>query len=226
MPPDIDKLEARRDVDGLIRALKNEEDRDVRRSAAKALGRIGGARAVEPLIEALRVKGWVQEAAVDALGNIGDARAAEPLIAYLMINGGGFASEVDRIYEAIAKIGAPAVAPLIAALRVQDRAPVRAEPGRPAQVAAVLTFEGQKEDAYKRRYAARALGRIGDARAFDPLVATLRSDPDAFVRWAAAAALGDLGDPRATAALTDCIETDRTIARDAAADALSRLRAS
>jgi len=47
--PDIEKLEKKRDVEGLIKALRHE---DVRLEAVTALGRIGKP-AVEPLIQAL-----------------------------------------------------------------------------------------------------------------------------------------------------------------------------
>src|SRR5437879_1792962 len=72
--------------------------RAVRRAAVDALRKIGDARAVEPLIAALKDTGdprfpgvpapgsavsTLRRAAVDALGQFGDARAVEPLIAAL-----------------------------------------------------------------------------------------------------------------------------------------------
>ncbi|GAI51574.1 unnamed protein product [marine sediment metagenome] len=50
--PDIEKMKAEKDVEGLIEALKHK-DKDVRWGAAAALGYIGDARALEPLTEAL-----------------------------------------------------------------------------------------------------------------------------------------------------------------------------
>jgi len=47
-----------------------------------------------------------------------------------------------------------------------------------------------------RSGAARALGKIGDARAVEPLIQALK-DEDSGVRWGAAMALGDIGDARA-----------------------------
>jgi HEAT repeat protein len=46
-PPDVDELEAERDVKGLIKALGHEKDRDVREGAVWALSMIGDTRAVE-----------------------------------------------------------------------------------------------------------------------------------------------------------------------------------
>jgi HEAT repeat protein len=104
--PDIEKMERNGDVERLIRALEHE-DSDIKYDAATALGRIGDARAVEPLIRALKgpLGGRaaeplkeIGEPAVGALiqvlkykdsnvrrnaawtlGEIGDARAIEPL---------------------------------------------------------------------------------------------------------------------------------------------------
>lgn len=57
------------------------EDRVFRQAAASALGEIGDARAVEPLIQTLEDRdSLVAGKAAQALGRIGDARAVEPLI--------------------------------------------------------------------------------------------------------------------------------------------------
>jgi HEAT repeat protein len=47
-----------------------------------------------------------------------------------------------------------------------------------------------------RERAAEALGRIGDPRAVDPLIESLK-DEDLFVRYFSAKALGETGDPKA-----------------------------
>ncbi len=69
------------EVSVLIHFLK-DEDWYVRSNAAEALGEIGDARAVEPLIQALLgdESEGVRGEAAGALGHIGDARAVEPLI--------------------------------------------------------------------------------------------------------------------------------------------------
>ena len=51
--PDIRELYSLRDIDGLIQAL-NHKEVEVKREAADALGKIGDARAIEPLMEAFR----------------------------------------------------------------------------------------------------------------------------------------------------------------------------
>lgn len=68
------------DVEGLIAALNDPQNVDVRVAAAEALGQLGGQRAVESLIGALcDPEARVRSAAALALGECGDAAAAQPL---------------------------------------------------------------------------------------------------------------------------------------------------
>jgi len=72
-PPEVAEIAGKRDVGGLIRALGYRKDLYVRMSAARALGQIGGLRAVEPLIHALADPQEVRRtAAAEALGSLGD----------------------------------------------------------------------------------------------------------------------------------------------------------
>jgi len=48
--PNVEKLERKKDIKGLIDALRYEKDSDVRQEAAEALGRIEDLRAIGPLI--------------------------------------------------------------------------------------------------------------------------------------------------------------------------------
>jgi hypothetical protein len=71
-PPNIEKLKERRDVKGLIKALRHN-DVFLRKDAALALGEIGDTRAVEPLIAALSDnKPDVRSRAAQALGEMAD----------------------------------------------------------------------------------------------------------------------------------------------------------
>ena len=68
--PNVEKLADKKDVEGLIKALKYK-DEYVRWFAAVALGKIGNAKAVEPLIQALQDEDEiVRERAALALGEI------------------------------------------------------------------------------------------------------------------------------------------------------------
>ncbi|WP_135611479.1 HEAT repeat domain-containing protein [Methanococcoides sp. AM1] len=74
-----DNNELEKDAELLINLL-NDESKNIRRSAAKALGEIGDVNAVEPLINLLNYESkGVRISAAKALGIIGDERAVEPL---------------------------------------------------------------------------------------------------------------------------------------------------
>lgn len=51
--PNVSKLQAKKDTAGLIKALSYHKDMSVCQAAAKALGQLGDAEAIEPLIETL-----------------------------------------------------------------------------------------------------------------------------------------------------------------------------
>ena len=164
-PPNVDRLKARGDAPGLIKALEYQKLWRVRRDAAVALGQIGDAEAVEPLVAGLRDDNpSVRLAAAEALGRIGDAGALVPLIAALK------SPAVDirkAAAESLGQIGdAGSLGPLTAALRDASWS--------------------------VRRAAAEALGKIGDAGAVEALKVAFE-DLDSNVRRAAADALAALG---------------------------------
>ena len=195
-PPNVEKMEANRDVKGLIKVLGYRKSGWVRGSAAHALGRIGDARAVEPLCAALKDSDSnVSGAAIDALEKIGDARAVEPLVVALKY--------ADRHWRAAAahalvKIGPPAVEAFGAMLKDSDwdRRKVAAgalvQIGRASVELLIATLQLKDSDWNVCGRAADALGKIGDARAVEPLVAALK-DKSSYVRKAAAEALDAIG---------------------------------
>lgn len=108
--------------------------------------------------------------------------------------------------RALARIGRPALEPLLAALRapspqarghaafgIGELAP---REGR-AEALGRLSLAVKDEDAFVREASIRALGKLDDKQAVPVLLATLR-DKATPVRAAAAWALGELEDPRAT----------------------------
>lgn len=105
--PNVEKMKAERDVEGLIKALKHR-DGSVRLKAVRALRELKDKRAVEPLIEALRDYGSLEDSgsirflAASALGELEDRRAIEPLIQTLKDE-----SKVVRRYaaEALDRLG-------------------------------------------------------------------------------------------------------------------------
>jgi HEAT repeat protein len=173
------RFEGRERVAGF--AEESGEDVSARIAAAEALGTVRAVQAVDLLCKALHHRDpTLCASAARALGEIGDARAVEPLMDVLTdTERRGFPhSEAQwalakirpEVTEALARLGAPAVVPLIGALDHPDE-----------QV---------------RSASAWALGQGGDARAVEPLVRTL-ADDEAQVRREAALGLGRLRDPRA-----------------------------
>jgi HEAT repeat protein len=144
---------------------------------AEALGVIKDLRAVEPLIAALRDEDPdVRSSSADALGEIGDSRAVEPLVAALKAKEDAKRHPGDwgdknndfearkRAGYALERIGAPAVEPLIAALK--DKLP---DADRRH-----LQRQGRGDELMAREIEAKALSRIKDPRAVSALVAALR----------------------------------------------------
>ena len=186
--PDIEDMEKNKDIDGLIKALK-DDNLLIRKNAAIALKKVGDDRAVEPLIESLRYEKWqdeyvilstVRENSAEALGIIGNKRAVEPLVNALF-------EDVDeevrwKAAYALREIGdESAVEPLINALK--------------------------DERWVVRWHVANALGVIGDERAVEPLIGAL-DDVDGHVRKYAAVALGDIGDERAIPYLVKTLDDE------------------
>jgi len=79
-PPDVAAMKAKGDVKGVVKALDQEDDRDMRRAACAALGEMHDPRAVAALVRTLEdPDGWMRETAAAALGAQRDEAAAEPL---------------------------------------------------------------------------------------------------------------------------------------------------
>jgi HEAT repeat protein len=182
-----------RAVDPIIEALQSK-NRNLQVEAVKALGNLGDARVVEPLITALKSENRdLQQKAVEALGKIGDVRAVEPLIA-------AFSYMYDNNYpcNALAKIGKPAVEPLLGALS-NKRSSIRFSAiyalRKIKDRLTVLPIIGMLKDpdVDVRECAANTLGVIGDSQAILALVETLMEDNRWQVQMSAGEALKDLG---------------------------------
>ena len=183
-PPERRKLEASRDVPRLIKALGYQKDPNVRRLAARALGKIGDPAAVEPLVTSLGDQDWsMRQTAAMALGEIGNARAVGPISAALGDGG--------TRWFAVTSLG---------------------EIGDPAAVGPILaTLDDSDEDV--RKAAVRSLGNFRDARVVEPLVAVLRGT-DRDLRTEAIKALDlldQLGDARVIAALIALLRDEPTV---------------
>lgn len=117
-PPNVEKLKAKGNIKGLIKALGYREDDQVRQAATEALVEIGEL-AAGPLIGLLQTSDGLQTriAAITTLGRIGDPRAIEPFLAILN-QSRQLLDERHAILTALGEIGDPrAVEPLLKASR-------------------------------------------------------------------------------------------------------------
>ena len=208
-----DEIDGARKVEALIEALKGDKVL-VSAKAARALGEIGGARAVEALIETLKE----------------DNRTYEPS-EELQLLGAEDVWMRKEAARALAKIGEPAVEPLIEALigatdpLVSARAIEALGEIGDARAVEPLISELARGEAYK---AITALVQIGDARAVEPLIEILKGDK-VLVSAKAARALGEIGGARAVEALIEVLKGEAAGSwqmeelREAAAEALSKI---
>src|SRR5450756_1043634 len=91
-PPNVPRLAAKRDADGLIKALRYRNDVAIQVASSRALGELGDPRAVDPLLAILDDKASpALAAATEALGRLGDPRAVDPLIQALATGTSGAA---------------------------------------------------------------------------------------------------------------------------------------
>jgi ankyrin repeat protein len=172
-----------RAVEPLIEALK-DEDFDLRRAAAVALGNIKDPRAVEPLInflERMRWRGSDLDKFIVALGNFDDLRAFEALLRF---DDGAFAHNTcELVIKTLLKTNAPLA------------------------FKCLIKLLGNKHSKKSSREWAQHfleehfLEDIADPRAVEQLIQALRNE-NPNVRMVAAAALGRIKDPRAVEALT------------------------
>ena len=202
-----------------------------RRKGVVALVDIGDARAIEPLIKALKNKEWrVRWNGAWALGKIGDA--SDP-------------PEHDRLHSP------RAVEPLIKTLD-DEKDDVRW--GAACSLGRVIGDGREIEPLIKALEdgdwrvccgAAEALGKIGDARAVESLIKVLEGDFGTFanaaeevdrherrklghevvenIRWYVAWSLGEIGDARAVEPLIKEVELGFRTLTNAAKEALEKL---
>ncbi len=206
--------------------LQNQ-DANVRITAAWALGEIKDSQAVAPLIQALQDRdSWVRSRAAEALGKIKDRQAVAPLIQALQDRDSWVRS---RVAEALAKIkDSQVVAALIQALHDQD-SDVRSRVAealreiKNSQAVVALIQALHDQDSWVRSIAAQALKEIKDSQAVAPLIQALNHQ-DSWVRSIAAQALGEIKDSQAVAPLIQALNHQDSWVRSIAAQALGKIK--
>jgi arylsulfatase A-like enzyme len=175
------RLGDRRAVKPLAALVLNDAASDADRSeAARLLGKLADPDSIEPLLRATHVPAkWVAAESAIALGRMFEPRAAPALRQLIAAEDPGLRS------RAAVSLG-----------RLRDKAAV------PSLIDALWMAPNQ----YEREEAVRWLGRLGDARALDPLLNLL---PEVHVRHLVVVALGEIGDARAYGPLLDVLRGDR-----------------
>jgi HEAT repeat protein len=225
----------------------------VRWRVARALGKIGGADAIDALLRLLEDPcRWVRDEASAALRGIGAPAvgslvesvrsgrgfdraktrlktisghaAVPPLVSLLEV---GSKPERDRAREALSSIGWPAVELLVEKLYAKGR--VRHSAAETLGMIGTPALEllldvmDRCPHARPRKEAAVALGIIGDRKAVPSLIRALQPPKWNLCR-AAAKALGEIGDPGAAEALVECLGYQGDYVREDAARALESIR--
>lgn len=235
-PPDIEKMKAQRDIEGLIEALGYRKKEKVRKAAVQALGEVGG-DSIPLLIRLFRdfERAAGAEAALVLIG----APAAPALLLALdepdkAVRTGSSTALAQIIYvREDAGLCRQAVAPLTACL--DDSSPtirlnavhalneaarvLAADRGLKVKLTARLAARLYDIDEKVRQEAAFGLAQLADVGALNPLIASLK-DPEGGVRSNAARGLGRIGDVKAVlpllvAAYSDPLESVRQQARAA-----------
>jgi HEAT repeat protein len=194
-PADIERMAAKRDIEGLIRALddtRHGSSPEVRQHALEAVISVGGP-AVEPLIVALNGRSLsVRANAAVALGHVGDARAVMPLVAALCVEDDPYYLR-QGVARALGMLRDPrAIEPLCdaAAMDAYVVVPVLEQFGDAGVTALLARLKSR--DSSERRLAAYALQFLqietNQARCLGLLIAALQ-DEDSSVRMNAADAL-------------------------------------
>jgi HEAT repeat protein len=177
-PPNIEKMKAKRDVNGLSKVLKNPDILHTRIciAAADALAEIGSPEAVQALALVLNDRSCSEElrgSIVRSLGKIGGPTVVGPLIACL----GSVHQSGREAEEALVKIGSPAAKPLLYAMiyggawaphvfrRIGDYQTVEPEID---ELISYLNYK--KNNPLTPDMAARILGKIGAPRAIESLI--------------------------------------------------------
>ena len=181
-------------VRALIGALK-DRDRQVRVTAAVALGQMQSVEAIPGVIEALKDPDrFMRATAVHSLGLIGQASAVSGIVQAL--------KDPDTTTRAAAVrslglIGDASAVPALAEILKDENGEIRG-------------------------FAAEALGMIASTSAVRPLIETL-SDTNWHVRCDAASALGLIKDKTAVPALVDALKDKSEGVQEAAAVSLGRI---
>jgi len=212
--PNVEELVKKRDVAGLIKALKYEPmgklfTEDIRRKAARALGGLGDQRAIRPLCRRFGddlVSGFAVEAIVAILNQLSEEDYRKNIKSLIK----AFEESIDReeekgLAKVLAMVGKPAAESLV-------------------EYCAYLTDQRPSIE-HKGEQAALALGKMGDTRAVKPLMRIVNNKFSSNSELAAEL-LGKIGDPQAVKTLSRAMRSgtaDDYITCTSIAEALEKM---
>ncbi|MBS7270706.1 MAG: HEAT repeat domain-containing protein [Candidatus Freyarchaeota archaeon] len=221
------EIEGERAIEPLLKALKHV-GLTAKSCICEALGKIGGERAVFHLLRILEDRRLLEEEGLGIMILFKQEgldktihTSADPsfhVLTEILLE----RPVIRSAASALGKIGDPiAVEPLIRRLYEERTILERAEKlGKMADCSELVEpLKQEIQDA--RKGAAQALGMIGDPRAVEPLIQTLKDEPG--LRKEVVQALGMIGDPRAVEPLIQTLKDENREVREAAAIALARI---
>jgi hypothetical protein len=223
-PPVIAQLEAKRDIQGLIKALAHK-DPTIRSAAADALGPIRDPMAVEPLAALVYDEdAGVRRAAVRALSARGGIRVVEPMIVALQDKDAGVRGvAAQAVYRRLMTDPDQEARKATAAALGRIRASDAVDP---------LIKAIQDPDETVRVAAVKSLATIGDVAAVAPLIVLLAREQyrarttgrsSLTIERAAGQALDALCDENAIEALEEAFIHDDAEVRELAVRRLARI---
>lgn len=258
--PNLTTLKSKRDVAGLVQALKTKDAR-LRRDALKALGDLGDPRALAAVVQALLADEKElgdKVYAAEALGKLGDAAAIEPLVRANEISRhreqetiAAILASPDRRYRdnfyvnriatdelelrttiahALAQIGGAAALRALFTMFATEQGAMEASIKNKLREAIqgvakklgnkavpILCEQLHQSAAHVREWAAHCLGEFEDVQAIQQLVRVATNEDETFeVRVAALNSLGQIGNHDALPRIEELIHSpNRVIARDA-----------
>jgi len=207
------------DIDSYKKAVKKAADADrvvfkrgeiggIKLTIIDALGEIGDARAVEPLLKALESKDrWIRRSAAAALVKMKDERIIQPLLWHLLEKNEPDPEVRRSAAEALARTRPEgAIEPLAQALRDSSlgvRLKAGYALGRIGEPAIEVLIQARKDpDSKVRDIAVATLGDVGGKQVKSELIGILRDEKEEpTVKLTAIQALGKIGDAESIAEL-------------------------
>ena len=215
-------------IDPLIELLATSIDEGVRQSSAYALGKSKDPKALEPLLKALNdPSDRVQSFVLMALWNFQDSKMVMPLMDFLLKTDDYILAR-DTVIVLLSNADERVVEPLIDSLENRPDsygamygAELFCKVKDPRAVEPLIQFLGKNIEA--GFYAVKALDELGDARAVDVLIKTLKNSSSVDIRKAAAESLGKIGDKKAVQPLIEALGDYSLIVKYEVVSALEKI---